>query len=67
MGVKDLEVKKEAEGLRSGVGARGVCCTQALHLGRASLQEHHFPKKHLRLSSLKSKARHLKTSELWSS
>lgn len=66
MGVKDLEVKRE-EGLRSGVRARGVCCTQAPHLGRASLQEHHFPKKHLRLRSLKSKARHLKTSELWSS
>lgn len=35
MGVKDLEV--EEEGLRRGVRVRGVLCTQALHLGRASL------------------------------
>lgn len=65
MGVKDPEV--EEEGLRRGVGVRGVCCMQAPGLGRAPLQEHHFPKKHLRLRSLKSKARHLKASELWSS
>lgn len=62
MGVKDPEV--EEEGLRRGMG---VCCMQAPDLGRAPLQEHHFPKKHLRLRSLKSKARHLKAGELWSS
>lgn len=66
MEVKDVEVEEES--LRRGwESGEFVACNAIPKFGKSFTVETSFPKEALEIRSLKSKARHLKTNELWSS